>query len=307
MEKEYGFFKEKKILVTGAGGFIGSWVVKKLVEAGASVRGILRENEISRDSLSTVEWLTGDLLDSAFVAEAVKDCDVIFHLAAVKGNIFFHSENPADILKSNLRLDLNILEATVAHSVSRVLMIGSATAGDSWLNSGHFGYAWSKKMSEVLSESFRRQYGLKSSVIRLENVFGPGDSFDPKVSQVIPSIIYRAFQKENPFEFKGSPETEKDFSYIEDVASKLIELAADYSLPNVAILKSSYRVTFKNLVEKIAQISNLESKIEFLESETVKKYSADIDSDIPFFEVKNPMPFEEAIRRTIAWYQDSLR
>ncbi|MDP2705796.1 MAG: NAD-dependent epimerase/dehydratase family protein, partial [bacterium] len=268
---------------------------------------VLRENEIPRDSLSNVEWLKGDLLDPVFVDQATKDCAVVFHLAAVKGNIFFHSEHSADILKSNLRMDLNVLEAAVINSVSRVLMIGSATAGDSWLDSGHFGYAWSKKMSEVLSESFRRQYGLKSSVIRLENVFGPGDSFDPKVSQVIPSVIYRAFQKENPFKFKGNPDTEKDFSYVEDVTFKLIELAADYSLSNIVILKPSYRVTFKNLVEKIARISNLESKIEFIESEVVKKNSADIDSDIPFFEVKDPTPFEEAIRRTITWYQDSLR
>lgn len=306
MEKEFSFLKEKKILVTGAGGFIGSWVVKKLVEGGVDVRGVLMEKEISKDSLLAVEWLKGDLLDSAFVAKAVKGCDIIFHLAAVKGNIFFHSEHPADILKSNLRLDLNILEAAVANSVSRVLMIGSATAGDSWLNSGHFGYAWSKKMSEVLSESFRRQYGLKTSVVRLENVFGPGDSFDPAISQVIPSVIYRAFQKENPFKFKGSSETEKDFSYVEDVASKLIELATDYSLPNVVILKPSYRVTFKDLVEKIAQISNLESKIEFLEPEIVKRSSTDTDSEVPSFEIKNAVSFEEAIRRTIAWYQDSL-
>lgn len=300
--QEGNFWKGKKVLVTGAAGFIGSWVVEKFLSEGALIRAFVRKRE-NKNLPEGVEVFEGDLENVDSVHEASNDCDAIFHLAALKRNMSFHEAHPASVLSTNLQMTLNVLKVAREKKISRVVLLGSARADDAWLNSPHFGYAWSKKIGEVLAEAYRKEYGINVTSVRVENTFGPKDVFDKELAQVVPALISRAVGGENPFRVRSNPEEVKNFSYVEDVAEALVAIGADNGAPSIVALAPSYILPFGELVAEIVKSTGVTTSVEFPDAQSGSNFLQEKKIDVSIISVTPKYTLTEALKKTLDWYK----
>jgi len=197
-----GSWKDKPVLVTGAGGFIGSHLVEALLHRGARVRAFVRYTSrndlgllklLSSENLSLIEIVAGDLRDEHAVYKAVEGCELVFHLGALIAipYSYFH---PAEVASTNFMGTLNVLMACREHDVKRLVHTSSSevygTARQVPINESHVlqgqsPYSASKIGADKLVESFVASYGLPAVTVRPFNAFGPRQS----ARAVIPTII----------------------------------------------------------------------------------------------------------------------
>ncbi len=226
-------FRGKTVLVTGAGGFIGSHLCEALVQAGAKVRALIRyashrsignlgflAPEISRE----IEIVAGNVEDADALQEQARDCAVIFHLAALSG-IPYSYLAPRSYLQTNIAGTLNVLEAAQRHRTTRVVLCSSSEvygsaqtmpiAEDHPLQA-QSPYSASKIAAEKLAESFRCAFSLPVVTVRPFNTFGPRQS----ARAVIPSIILQALHE--PEIQLGNLTTTRDLTYVTDTCGGLV-------------------------------------------------------------------------------------
>jgi len=231
-----------------------------LCEAGANVT-IVSLDKIEVDTKA--EHVYGDLTDFTFCKEITKDMDFVFHLAGIKGSIDVTIKKPASHFVPALMFNTNVLEACRINNVQRAAYTSSigAYASAEVFKEGEnedgppmdFYAGWAKRMAEFQIQTYKIQYGLKSfSVVRPCNVYGPGDNFDPKNAMVIPTLMWRIFNQEDPVLVWGDGSAVRDFAYSRDVAEGIILAlyhgTGDYPFVN---LGSGKGYTIKELVETL--------------------------------------------------------
>ena len=226
----------KKILVTGAGGFIGSHLVEALVAQGAGVRAFLRHNsrsdigflkELDQESLNCVEIFYGDLRDLDTVRQSLRGMDLVVNLAAVVG-ISYSYLHPQEVIDTNVVGTMNII--TAARDQGMIEKIVHTSSSDVYGSAQylpidekhplHFQspYAASKMASEALALSFYYSYELPVAIVRPFNVYGPRQS--PRA--VIPTIITQALSQDCVN--LGDVTTTRDFNYISDIVDGFIKI-----------------------------------------------------------------------------------
>jgi len=265
----------KKVLVTGAGGFIGSHLVEELVRKGANVRCFLKYNskgglgnltKIPKEIFDKLEIIRDDLRDMESVKKAVENCEVIFHLGALI-SIPYSYENPRGYVETNVIGTLNILEAAKNNKNIKKIVITSTsevygTALYSPIDEKHplqaqSPYAASKIASDKLAESFAKSFNLPITIIRPFNTYGPRQS----IRAVIPTIIYQAITKDK---IKlGSLDPKRDFNFVEDTVRGFIKIAeSENSIGEVINIGSGKAVSIGEIVEMIKNILNKDFEIE---------------------------------------------
>jgi GDP-L-fucose synthase len=226
-------FSGKNVLVTGGTGLIGIPLVHKLHKAGARVR------VVSLDSSSAfgkeIEFIRGDLCEKKICEESVRDMEFVFHLAGVKGGIGVAKNKAATFLVKNILLNTQIMEAARRARVERFLYASSiciyppaeifkeenAQTGLPHPSDKFGGMA--KLIGEMQIEAYKMQYSLGNFFIaRPSNTYGPFDNFNPESALIIPSLIYRIFNGENPLTVWGDGTAVRDFIFSEDVADFLM-------------------------------------------------------------------------------------
>jgi dTDP-glucose 4,6-dehydratase len=230
------FWKDKPVLVTGAGGFIGSHLVEALAAQGAQVRAFVRYNSrgdpgllrlIPGEKLSKVEIIAGDLRDGQAIREAVKGCSLVFHLGALI-SIPYSYRHPAQVAETNFMGTLNVLLACRDLGVERLVHTSTSevygTARQVPIDEGHplrgqSPYSASKIGADKLAESFYCTYNLPVVTVRPFNTFGPRQS----ARAVIPTIITQALTRSTIR--LGSLETTRDFTYVDDTVAGFIAAA----------------------------------------------------------------------------------
>ena len=223
-------FLSKNVLITGGTGLIGRQIVKILCDAGASVR-IVSLDEVDVDDRA--EHILGDLTEFNLCKDLTKDMDFVFHLAGIKGSIDVTKSKPASFFVPLMMFNANVLEACRLNKVQKVVYTSSIGAYPSAEvfkeDEGNEGPpmdmypGWAKRMAEMQIEAYRIQYGLKNfSVVRPCNVYGPGDNFDPKNAMVIPTLMYRIYNGEDPVVVWGDGSAVRDFAYSRDVAEGVV-------------------------------------------------------------------------------------
>ncbi len=308
------FWKAKKILITGGVGFIGSFVVEELIKRGALITVPIRSEKKIRniEHLSDkINLIKGDLLNSNFADSATKNQDIVFHLASFKKNIEFHKKYPADILRINILLTINVLEATRKNNIERLLIMSSGIVSDNGFqssNSPHFGYGWSKKFSEILSEAYSSQYGMKIVIARPYNIFGQRDDFNKESAQVVPALIRRVLAKENPFLIWGDGSQERSFLYVEDLARGLIDLLEKYPESDPIDFCGDEVVKIKDLAKMIMSIENVNLEIKFDLSKPKGSEFKNCDSNKSFekLKFKPEISLKEGLIKTIEWYKNNI-
>ncbi|AET66049.1 nucleoside-diphosphate-sugar epimerase [Desulfosporosinus orientis DSM 765] len=266
---------QKKVLVTGAGGFIGSHLTEALVKARANVRVFLRYN--SRDGrgnledldpglLDGVEIITGDLRDADAIERAVKGCDTVFHLGALVG-IPYSYQNPREVVETNIMGTLNILTAARDYGVERIVNTSTSEVYGSALYvpideahpfQGQSPYSASKIGADKLAESFYASYDLPVVTVRPFNCYGPRQS----ARAIIPTLITQALAcKEIRL---GNTDTLRDFTYIADTVEGFIKAAQSQSGLGKAInIGSGREISIGQLAQIVQNTVQSNAKIVF--------------------------------------------
>ncbi|NTV42078.1 MAG: NAD-dependent epimerase/dehydratase family protein, partial [Syntrophobacteraceae bacterium] len=254
-------FAGSQVLITGGTGLIGRQAVKILCNAGARVRIVSLDNVNVDDR---AEHILGDLTDFRLCRELTKDMDFVLHMAGIKGSIEVTQSKPASFLVPLLMFNTNVLEACRINKVRRVVYTSSIGAyssaevfreGENADGPPMDRYpGWAKRMAELQVKAYQEQYGLDNfAVVRPCNVYGPGDNFDPENAMVIPTLMYRIRNRENPVVVWGDGSAIRDFAYSRDVAEGVILALAHGTKGEFVNLGSGTGVTIRKLVETLHQ------------------------------------------------------
>lgn len=317
------FWQKKKVLVTGGAGFIGSHVVEKLVKRSAKVtvldnlqNGRLRNLNAISDKII---FIKGDCLDINIAEKVCKGKDIVMNLAARVGGIEYNRTHQATMLKDNLLIATVMIEAAKRAKVERFLVVSSACVyprncsvptpeSEGFLNEPeptNSGYGWGKRMAELLGKYYAEEFGMKIAIVRPYNCYGPRDHFDPNTSHVIPALIKRVFDGENPVVVWGSGKQTRAFLYVEDLAEGMITAIEKYPVPDPINLGTNEEVSIKELIDKIIKISRVKIKILFDTSKPDGSPRRNSDNrqakEKIGFEAKTKL--DEGLKRTIQWYR----
>lgn len=275
------FWKNKKVLITGGAGFIGSHVTEQLVAAGARVSVFDNLEFGSKENLKGVmddiAFIAGDCTDSAAAMRACRSQEVVMNLAARVGGIEYNRTHQATMMHDNLKIATVMMDAARRSGVDRFLVVSSACVypHDALVptpetegfrdepEKTNGGYGWAKRMAEKLGMYYREEFGMNVAIVRPYNAYGPRDHYDPNTSHVIPALIKRVLGGENPVRVWGSGRQTRAFLYVEDLARGMILATEKYPMADPVNLGTDEEVTIKYLVEKIVEITGKKTRIEF--------------------------------------------
>jgi GDP-L-fucose synthase len=301
------FWDGKRVVVTGGAGFIGSHVVRNLIER----RGVPAERILVPRSREY------DLRTMEACRAAVAGQDVVIHLAAVVGGIGFNQAQPATLFYDNLMMSAQLLEAARQAGVERVVSVGTACSypkvvpvpfdeadiWDGYPEETNAPYGLAKKMMLVQSAAYRQQYGMNAVVVIPFNAFGPGDNFDPRSSHVIPALIRKCFEEDTLVVWgDGSPS--RSFVYVEDVAEGIV-LAAERLNDSAPVnIGTEEETTIRRVVELVVEYTGFRGQVVY---DTDKpngqpRRSAGIARARRQLGYEPCWSFEEGLRRTVDWY-----
>jgi len=313
-------FRDKQILVTGAGGFIGSHLAEALVRAGARTRALVHYNSrgdignlqyVEPDIRQAIEIMASDVRDRTGVRKAVEGCDIVFHLAALVG-IPYSYYAPQSYVSTNIDGTLNMLEACRDCGVGRLVHPSTSevygTAQYTPIDEKHplhaqSPYAATKIAADQLAYSFFAAFQLPVVVVRPFNTFGPRQS----ARAVIPTIIAQALDRDEIF--LGSTEPVRDFLYVTDSALGFMAAAAapESVCGEVINLGSGGGISIKHLVERIGAhmgrgLKVIESKDRLRpdKSEVLQLICCAAQAKA-LLKWQAAVSLEEGLGRTIAW------
>ena len=308
-------YKDKKILVTGGTGLIGRPLVEMLIEAGAKVR-IASLDDPSR-AHPAAEFRRADLTQFDNCLEVCEGMDFVFNLVGIKGSPVMAAKKPASFFVPIILFNTNMMEAARRRGVARYLY--TSTVGvyspaeifyedDVWKTfpSENDKFAgWAKRMGELQAEAYKIEYGWdKIAIVRPANVYGPYDNFDPANAMVIPSLIKRALDGENPFVVWGDGSAVRDFIHARDVARGMM-LALEKGLGQPINLGSGEGVSIKKLVEIV--VSNMKTKPEVVWDTSKptgdKKRLMDITRAKTLLGFEPAVSIEDGIKEVMEWYE----
>lgn len=266
------YWKNKKVLVTGGAGFIGSYLSELLVAAGArlTVADNLKRGTRSRIQhiLSKVRLEVVDLCDEKKCTKVCRDQQVVFNLAAKVTGIEYNRFNMADMFEANMKLQMNILHAAVEAKVERFLQVSTAciyprdakvpTPEDEGKKFSpeptNEGYGFAKLMGERLAQYYFREKGAPILIGRPFNAYGPRDHFDQATSHVIPAIMKRVMDGDDPVIIWGSGNQSRAFVHAQDTARGMMLITEKAPAGMPINIGHDREVTIKELFSLICKV-----------------------------------------------------
>ncbi|MEW5910294.1 MAG: NAD-dependent epimerase/dehydratase family protein [Thermodesulfobacteriota bacterium] len=328
-------WKNRRVLVTGGAGFIGSHLVQALVEKGAHVsvadnlwRGKLDnlKNEKGVDLIDIhQDFLNADLTQYDACRAAAKEKEMIFHLADVVAGINYVFGNELSLFNSNLLINTNMLHAAVECSVKDFIYVGTACSypkekqdklnvpllkeDDVYPANPESSYGWSKLMGEYECALAMREKLINIGVLRLHNVYGPKTDFSPEKSQVIPSLIRKAIRHpKEEFIVWGSGEQRRAFIYVDDVVKALM-LTAEKGMNQGAIqIGPDYSTSIREIAETVVSISKKDIPIIYDPSkpEGDKDRAADWSKAKKILGWNPETTITDGLRRSYNWFKEKI-
>lgn len=309
-------YKNKKVLVTGGTGLIGRPLVRMLIEQEAKVR-IASLDHPSR-AHPEAEFKQVNLMRFENCMKVCEGMDFVFHLAGIKGSPAMTMKKPASFFVPTISFNTNVMEAARQCGVKSYLY--TSTIGvyspaevfyedDVWKTfpSENDKFAgWAKRMGELQAEAYKIQYGWdKIAIVRPANVYGPYDNFDPNNAMVIPSLIKRTLDGENPLTVWGDGSPIRDFIHAKDVARGMM-LALEKGVGQAVNLGSGIGVSIKEIVEIIVNNMKVKPKVVWDTSKPCgdKKRLMDI-SRAKAIGFQPIISIEDGIKEVMDWYREN--
>lgn len=316
--------KNRKILVTGAGGFIGSQLVESLLAEGAHVRAFVRYtsrgdagflNLLPPELADRLEIVSGDLRDPRAVSESVRDCDLVYHLGALI-SIPYSYRHPVEVAEVNFMGTLNVLMACREHGTARLVHTSTSevygTALRAPIDEGHplqgqSPYSASKIGADKLAESFFCTYNLPVVTVRPFNTFGPRQS----ARAVIPAIITQALTGRSIR--LGNLDTTRDFTYVSDTVRGFLLAGSAVGVEGGAFnLGTGTEVRVGDIAERILQLMGLPVDIQ-IDAERLRPQRSEVfrlisDNRLAREKLKwtPQVSLDEGLERTITWMRSHL-
>jgi len=306
--------KKQKILVTGGAGFVGSFLVEKLIKKGVPKKNITIPR--SKDC---------DLRKWENCQKVVKDKDLVIHLAVNGGGIGKNSARPGELFYDNIMMGTQLIEASRQAKVKKFIAIGTICVypkfssvpfkeDEMWLGypeETNAPYGLAKKMMLVQSQAYRKQYGFNSIYLMPVNLYGPRDDFNPESSHVIPALIRKVCEaKKNKIgqvEVWGTGKPTREFLYAEDAAEGIIMAAEKYDKAEPVNLGSGMEISIKNLVNLICNLADYKGKVIWNKTKPdgQPRRMLDVTRAKKEFGFKAKTNFEAGLKKTISWYQEN--
>jgi len=312
------FFKDKKVVVTGGSGFIGTHFLKELVNRGARVRTSTNNTQLQFESDELIVYNGLNLLSLDDCLKLTEDADYVIHCA---GEVAHPSSVPTDVQISLKQLNLigNVLESCAKNGVKRFLDLNSSTGypdirrplteDEYWVDEpykSYYGYGWMRRYREKLMEHVSKFSGLEIALARCTAIFGPHDNFDPKTCHVVPALIKRVLDDENPFTAWGSPDVVRDFLYVKDVVDGALLILEKGESMRPYNLGYGGGITIGEILDTILKVTGKTPEIVWDNTKPTtipyRAVSTDrIQNELGF---KPKYTFEEGIRETIEYYKN---
>ncbi|MBU1206893.1 MAG: GDP-L-fucose synthase [Proteobacteria bacterium] len=328
-----GFWENKRVLITGGAGFLGSFVAQRLKDRACANVFVPRSKEYNLVEMEAVRRVYRDSAP-----------DIVIHLAARVGGIGANQANPGRFFYDNLMMGVQMMEVGRQVGIEKFVAIGTICAypkftpvpfkeEDLWNGypeETNAPYGLAKKMLLVQSQAYRQQYGFNAIYLLPVNLYGPGDNFDPESSHVGPALIKkivdamggkeatlqrihqpdrpnrsnRLFRPDQPIIVWGTGKATREFLYVEDAAEGILLATEKHNKPDPINLGAGFEITIRGLVELIAKVINFEGEIIWDSSKPdgQPRRMLDVSKAEKEFGFKATTPFEEGLKKTIDWY-----
>ncbi len=315
-------WNSKAVLVTGAGGFIGSHLAEALVRAGARTRAMVHYNSAGRwgwldssELKNEMEVVSGDVREFDSVTAVLKGVDVVFHLAALIA-IPYSYESPSSYVSSNIVGTLNVLQAARNAGVSRVVHTSTSevygTARQIPISEDHplqgqSPYSATKIGADKIAESFHLSFGMPVSIVRPFNTYGPRQS----ARAIIPTILTQALANQ-PIHV-GNLTPTRDFNFVEDtVRGFMLNAASEKAIGRVTNLGTGTEISIRDLARTICTLAGAECEIvqddERVrpEGSEVERLCADNRLAQELLGWRPQVPLREGLQRTLNWLRSNM-
>jgi GDP-L-fucose synthase len=307
--------KDKKIVVTGGTGFLGSWVVRKL-----------RERGVAREAIFIPQAEEFDLRIWENCVHIVKGQEVVIHLAALVGGIGANKDYPGKFLYENTMMGLQLMEASRHAGIEKFFSVGTICEypkitpvpfkeegiWDGPVDEITGPYGLAKRMLLAQGQAYRKEYGFNAIHLLPTNLYGPGDNFNPESSHVIPALIKKVIdaKRENIgyIEVWGSGGATREFLYVEDATEGIVLALEQYDKGDPVNLGSGNEISIKEVVRLICEIADFKGKIRWDVSkpEGQPRRSLDVSRAEKEFGFRAKMDMREGLKKTINWYESQL-
>lgn len=310
------FWQDKRVIVTGGAGFLGSFVVEKLAARKAAEVIVARKADYDLRHIAAVRQLLADTRRND------KPVDQIIHIAGSVGGIGANRAHPAEFFYDNLMMGVPLMHEAWRAGVAKFIAIGTVCAypkftptpfheDDLWNGypeETNAPYGLAKKMMLVQSQTYREQYGWNSIFLLPVNLYGPRDNFDLETSHVIPALIRKCLEAKACGAAEivawgdGSPT--REFLYVDDAAEGILLAAERYNQSAPVNIGSSFEISIKDLLETIARLTGFDGRIVWDTSKPngQPRRKLDVSRAQERFGFVSATPFEDGLRRTIDWY-----
>ncbi len=302
--------RNKKILVTGGAGFLGRYVVEELEKKGCKKIFAPRSKELN-------------LIEKESCKKAVRDKDIVIHLAGNVGGIGLNREKPGTLFYDNLIMGAQLIEEARIAKVEKFVCMGTICAypkfspipfkeEDLWNGypeETNAPYGIAKKTLLVQLQAYRQQYGFNGIYLLPVNLYGPHDNFNPESSHVIPAIIKKIYdakkENRNSITMWGTGKPTREFIYVEDAAEGIVSATEKYDKGDPINIGAGFEISIKELVSLISRLMDFKGEIKW---DTTKpdgqpRRMLDTSQAEKEFGFKAKTNFEDGLKKTIKWYE----
>jgi GDP-L-fucose synthase len=310
--------KNDRILVTGGGGFLGSFLVEKLKARGYGDIIVPRRREYDLTRERDVERLYADFKPA-----------VVIHLAAEVGGIGANRDNPGRFFFANAAMGLHLIEnareALQDHGLKKFVQVGTICSypkftpvpfkeeelWNGYPEETNAPYGIAKKALLVMCQAYRQQYGLNAIYLLPVNMYGPRDNFDLYASHVVPALIRKCVEARERGAAEipawGTGKASREFLYVEDCADALIAATERYNSPVPLNLGSGQEITIRNLTELVARLSNFQGRIvwDTTKPDGQPRRKLDVTKAQKQLGFTASTSLEDGLRKTIAWFEQN--
>lgn len=316
------FWENKRVIVTGGAGFLGSFVVEKLKQRHVAEIIVPRIEQYDLTHQEDIQRLLDDSLDAGSNLETI-----VIHLAALAGGIGANRARPAEFFYLNLMMGVQLIHEAWKRQIEKFVAIGTICAypkftpvpfkeenlWDGYPEETNAPYGLAKKMLLVQAQAYREQYGFNAIYLLPVNLYGPRDNFDLETSHVIPALIRKCIEAQargdQQVSLWGDGSPTREFLYVEDAAEGILLAAERYNGSEPVNLGAGNEIAIKDLAELVAKLTGFKGQLAWDSSKPngQPRRGLDVSRAEEFFGFRAKMPFEQGLQRTIAWYREHQR